>query len=1187
MHRRLVGHTAVVAVLASGLSVLPAAADPVAPAGKAEPSKTVTLITGDKVTVTRQNGTWDARIEPAERAGERVSFIKSVTAKGVTVIPSTVLPQIQSGKLDRALFDVTKLIDLGYDDAHTSEIPLLVESPAAKTLGKLTRDLPRARMSAVAVPKQQAREQVTTTSGRIWLNGKAFPTLDQSVPQVGGPVAWQAGQTGVGAKIAVLDTGYDANHPDLAGIVKGEKDFTGEGIKDTNGHGTHVASTAAGRGGRYTGVAKGADLVIGKVCAASGCPFDAILEGMQWAADSGAKVVNMSLGAGASDGTGPLDTAINRISAEKGTLFVVASGNYGPSTRVGTPAAADAALAVASVSKQDKYSAFSQPGPRVKDNALKPDIAAPGEEIVAARAEGTLANEAVDEHYAKLTGTSMATPHVAGAAAILAAQHPDWTGQQIKAALMASAKPVDATVFQQGAGRLDVGRAVKQTLVPSVGSLSLGTVRFPHTQPLEGKPITYRNSGTTAITLRLSTDVAAFKVSATEVTVPANGEATVTVSFDHTSVPLGVHSGRLTATGGDAVVQTPVSAYKEPESYDLTAKFIDRDGNDPQQRLMSYAIWIRLDAGDDAFDTLVNNQTARLPKGRYAVAGSIQTPIPGEVVPSVTSAAEPTIDLTKDTTVTLDARKGEKVTVRTDEKDARMTPSTTGMTVTTGPGGFGVGYYSLKTDDDYVVPGTGNHPHFTYFDRIRMERPAVRLVVGKPESFEVPVEWITASPTTTDTRALIAVDVGHATPAEIAARDLKGKLAVFTLNNVEGVEYNARVQALADAGANAALFHFSGATIRITGPTPIPVAVTIRSEGARLAKLGTASVTLTGNPPSPYHYELAYPSHGSMPATVDYRASARDLATVRTTYRANSDSQKGYVDMQAIDRSVLLDGSIDTTEIPLPLERTEYFSPVSWLTGFVTFAPGGEPIEYLGTRTFKPGETTTVDWGKSVVGPGITGADSRFRPSRLVARSGDAITAKLPLFSDSAGHAGFSWSDFGDTGDTVLYSGGKEIGRSGQPGEGRFTVPAAAADYRLTAQVQRNHPAWPLSTSVSAEWAFRSAHTTAETPLPLLTVAFDPKVDLTNHAAAGAVAAIPVRVDRQTGAQGGKAEPRKVEASFDDGKTWRAVPLVRVNDKWWVMVQNPKSGFVSLRANASDGDGNTVTQTVVRAYRVK
>lgn len=1173
MHKRILSRAAVLAVLAGGVVVLPAAAEP---AG--EPGRTVTLITGDKVTVTRKGGTWDARIEPAKRLGERVSFVKSVSPDGVTVIPSSVIPQIQAGRLDRALFDVTRLVELGYDDAHTSEIPLLVESPRPQALGKVTRQL--RTVSAVATPKSQAADLLTQHEGKIWLNGKVFPSLDVSVPQVGAPAAWQAGHTGAGATVAVLDTGYDSNHPDLKGIVKGEKDFTREGMKDTVGHGTHVASTVAGRGGKYTGVAKGADLLIGKVCTRSGCLFDAILEGMQWAADSGAKVVNMSLGGGSGDGTGPLDAAVNRISAETGTLFVVAAGNDGQREKVSSPASADAALAVASVNKQDKYSSFSQPGPRITDNAVKPDIAAPGEEIVAARAEGTLADRAVDEHYARLTGTSMATPHVAGAAAILAAQHPDWTGQQIKATLMGSAKPIDATVYQQGAGRLDVAKAVTQTIVPSVGSLNLGFIKWPHTVPVQSKQITYRNTGSAPVSLRVTTDVTAFSLSASEITVPAGGEASVTVTFDHAKAPIGVYGGRLVAQSGDVVIQTPVGAYKEPESYDLTTKFIDRDGKETQG---GQAIWIQLDTGADLFDLMGNNSTVRLPAGRYALLGSIATPIPGQYLPSSTAVAEPTIDLRKDTVVTLDARKGKKVTVRTDEKDARLLAGplgfagTAGMSVDTG--GRGVGYYSQPSEDDYAVPVAGNHPHFLYFDRLQLQRPAVKLTVDKPESFEIPVDWVPGSPTFVGTRALSAVDVGHATPEEIAARDLKGKLAVFT---TAGLDFDTKMDALAQAGAAAVLFHFAEGPIRLTRPaSPIPVAMTLRPEGARLAKLGTASVTLTGQSPSPYHYELAFPSHGSIPANVDYQARSRDVATVKTTYRTNAKNDMGYRSAQAYDRSKVLEGSIQTYQVPVPFERTEYYSPVSWVLSLDTTVP--PQADLLGTHTFKAGEKTTVDWNKPVFGPGVTGPLTEYGPSpALASRNGDTIEAALPLFSDSAGHSGFPSS--GDTGDTVLSSGGKEIGRSGTPGQGTFTVPVGVADYRLTAEATRNHL---LSTKVSAEWGFRSGHTATATPLPLLAIGFDPKLDMTNQAPAGALFAVPVRVDRQPGSPGGKAEPRKVEASFDDGKTWQQVPLLKVNDQWWAAVKNPSAGFVSLRASASDHDGNTVAQTIIRAYQVK
>ncbi|WP_157984728.1 S8 family serine peptidase [Lentzea terrae] len=1185
MHKRSLIHAAVFAVVASGVAVLPAAAQPSAPA-PAEAPRTVTLITGDKVTVTRKDGSWDAKIQPAARLGP-VRFIKSVSAKGVTVIPSIAEPLIRAGRLDRKLFDVTGLIDLGYDDAHTPEIPLLVESNGARTLGKITRELPTVGLSAVATPKNKAAELFDKAdAGKIWLNGKVQPSLDVSVPQVGAPAAWQAGHTGAGATVAVLDTGYDPKHPDLAGIVKGEKDFTGEGIVDNVGHGTHVASTVAGRGAKYTGVAKGADLLIGKVCQTGGCRFDAILAGMQWAADSGAEVVNMSLGGGPGDGVSdPLEIALNRLSAEKGTLFVVAAGNYGQRTPVSSPASADAALAVASVNKQDRYSTFSQPGPRLKDYAVKPDIAAPGEDIVAARAEGTLADRAVGEHHARLSGTSMATPHVAGAAAILAAQHPDWTGRQIKAALMGSATPIDATIYQQGAGRLDVGRASRQTIIPSAGSLSLGFVRWPHNQPTPTKQITYSNTGSAPVSLRLSVDVPAFHTNVDQIVVPANGEATVSVTFDHSAAQIGVHGGRLVAKSGagDTVIQTPVGAYKEPESYDLTTKLIDQNGAAPADGLLASAMWVPLGTGQDDFDLMGNNSTVRLPAGRYAVLGTIKTAVPGQPLPTSTRVADPEVDLHKDTVVTLDARNSEKVTVQTDEKDARPFSWTNGMVVDTGA--RGVGYYSLSDFNDYTAPTTKRTKEFRYFDRMKLERPQVRLTVDKPESFDVPVEWVPGSPRTADTRALSAVDVGRATPGEIAAADLKGKLAVFTLGNGEALEFSPRVRAIAEAGANSALFHFSGSAVRLTEAPPLPLTVTFGTEGARLAKLPNASVTLTGLPLSPFRYELVFPSYGDIPANVTYRPRNSDLATVKTTYRAPVDGV-GYAAMFATDGKYDLEGALESTSTPVPLERTEYYSPATWANS-VSVPAGGAAQDYeAAKRTFKPGEKATVDWGKAVIGPGVTGSVGFFSTEpHLAYRAGEKINTRLPLFSDSAGHSGFP--DSGDTGDTVLYLDGKEIARSGQPGSGQFSVPVGPANYRLTAEASRSNPGWPLSTKVSAEWGFRSEHTTAATPLPLLSIGFDPELDLTNHAPRNALIPVPLRVDRQPGAPGGKAVPNQVEVSHNDGQTWRRVPVLRANGTWLAVIQNPASGFVSLRANAADQDGNTVTQTVIRAYRVK
>jgi subtilisin family serine protease len=292
------------------------------------------------------------------------------------------------------------------------------------------------------------------------------PTLDQSTAQIGAPAAWAAGRTGTGVTVAVLDTGIDATHPDLAGQVTAQMDFVGDStVDDLVGHGTHVASTIAGTGaasgGKYKGVAPGAKLLNGKVCAGSFCPESAILAGMLWAAESGARVVNLSLGGADSPGADPLEEAVDALTEQYGTLFVVAAGNDGPAPgTVGSPAGAEAALAVGSVDRDGLVANDSSRGPRATDGALKPDVTAPGVGIVAARAANAGIGQPVDSHYLRLSGTSMATPHVAGAAAILAQTRPSWTAGQLKAALTASAAPNPASdVIAQGAGRVDARSA--------------------------------------------------------------------------------------------------------------------------------------------------------------------------------------------------------------------------------------------------------------------------------------------------------------------------------------------------------------------------------------------------------------------------------------------------------------------------------------------------------------------------------------------------------------------------------------------------------------------------------------------------------------------------------------------------------------------------------------------------------
>ncbi|WP_233223519.1 hypothetical protein [Amycolatopsis sp. CA-128772] len=144
-------------------------------------------------------------------------------------------------------------------------------------------------------------------------------------------------------------------------------------------------------------------------------------------------------------------------------------------------------------------------------------------------------------------------------------------------------------------------------------------------------------------------------------------------------------------------------------------------------------------------------------------------------------------------------------------------------------------------------------------------------------------------------------------------------------------------------------------------------------------------------------------------------------------------------------------------------------------------------------------------------------------------------------------------------------------------------MPDAGGAYRLTADVHRHTAWWPLWTDVSAEWGFRSSAAADGRALPLLTARFDPAVDLRNRAPGGRLFTFPAFVERQGG---GTSSKLAVETSADDGRTWPPAVTLRTGDHWTVVVRNPASGFVSLRAKASDDDGNTVQQTVIRAYAI-
>ncbi|HEX6352800.1 S8 family serine peptidase [Actinophytocola sp.] len=656
------------------------------PTPKPGPSATVTLVTGDVVTI---GGPRMVDVTAA-RGREHIGFRATLDVDGdITVIPEDAAPLVVSGRLDPRLFDVSELARSGYSDADRKDLPLIVDYPGAtpKAAGaRAVRELPAVGAVATIAEKSpdfwtSARDSAT----KIWLDGPVKPSLDQSVPQIGAPEAWAAGHTGAGATVAVLDSGIDSTHPDLDKAVTAAQDFTESpsGTDDAVGHGTHVASTITGGGAKYKGAAPDANLLNGKVIHDAGLGFESwVIAGMEWAAANGADVVNMSIGSSQpSDGTDPVSLALNRLTAETGTLFVVAAGNAGPyAGSIGSPAAADAALTVGAVDRNDELAEFSSRGPRPGDGAIKPDITAPGVDITAAKATNGWIGTPVEDGYVMLSGTSMATPHVAGAAAILAGQHPHWTPELLKSTLVSSAKAnPDRTAFEQGAGRVDVAAAVDATVSASPASLNLGTVQWPHgdDQPI-AKTVTYANSGTGPVTMDLAAEMTGpdgkpapagmFTVSPAQVTVPAGGTASATLTADtRVNGADGDYTGAVVATHGDATVRTAAAVNREVESYDVEFTFLGHEGKPTPWygfRLVPQDVPVAIHAWDES-GTVV----ARVPKGTYFFDAWAQTET-DERWPS-TDFNEPAFVVDGPAKHTFDARNGVKLGFTVDRPEAK------------------------------------------------------------------------------------------------------------------------------------------------------------------------------------------------------------------------------------------------------------------------------------------------------------------------------------------------------------------------------------------------------------------------------------------------------------------------------------------------------------------------------------
>ncbi len=333
-------------------------------------------------------------------------------------------------------------------------------------------------------------------------------TLSDSVPLINADDVWlldsngnncaTSGQpclTGQGITIGIIDTGVDYTHEDLGGCfgagckVIGGWDFVNNDNDpmDDMGHGTHVAATAAGNG-ILKGVAPDANIVAYKVLGADGSgSFSWIISAIERSVDPNQDgdfsdhldIISLSLGiscklyfGGFSDFCGPNDPQSIAIdnAVDAGVIAIVAAGNDGlfgdGSGTIGSPGTARKAITVGAADKIDDIASFSSRGPVIWESGaiIKPDVVAPGVNICAAgrffidpSGQDIVDNfRCLDNEHITISGTSMATPHVSGAAALIKQAHPYWSPEEVKNSLKGTAVDLNEATTIQGDGKIDV-----------------------------------------------------------------------------------------------------------------------------------------------------------------------------------------------------------------------------------------------------------------------------------------------------------------------------------------------------------------------------------------------------------------------------------------------------------------------------------------------------------------------------------------------------------------------------------------------------------------------------------------------------------------------------------------------------------------------------------------------------------